>query len=130
MGTNCGCDGTIISFAGQVKLRFMKRWQKILMGILAFILIALLIGPFLVPVGRGGEATEKELADPDSKFIDVNGLSVHYKELGQGETTFILLHGFGASVYSWHEVMQPFSQYGRVIAYDRPAFGLTARPMP
>jgi len=71
-----------------------------------------------------------QLADPDSKFIKVNGLNVHYKEIGQGDTTFILLHGFGASVYSWHEVMQPFSQYGRVIAYDRPAFGLTDRPMP
>jgi pimeloyl-ACP methyl ester carboxylesterase len=26
--------------------------------------------------------------------------------------------------------MEPFSQHGRVIAYDRPAFGLTSRPMP
>ena len=42
---------------------------------------------------------------------------------------FILLHGFGASEFSWREVMEPLSRSGRVIAYDRPAFGLTERPM-
>jgi pimeloyl-ACP methyl ester carboxylesterase len=39
------------------------------------------------------------------------------------------MHGFGASTFSWREVMDPFSQYGAVIAYDRPAFGLTERPL-
>jgi pimeloyl-ACP methyl ester carboxylesterase len=33
-------------------------------------------------------------------------------------------------VYSWREVADDFAQYGRVIMYDRPAFGLTERPMP
>ncbi len=49
--------------------------------------------------------------------------------MGQGEPVFVLLHGFGASLFSWHAVMEPLSQYGTVIAYDRPAFGLTERPM-
>ena len=49
--------------------------------------------------------------------------------MGQGEPVLILLHGFGASEFSWREVMEPLSTYGRVIAYDRPAFGLTERPM-
>ena len=43
---------------------------------------------------------------------------------------FILLHGFGASTFSWREVMQPLPELGSVVAYDRPAFGLTERPMP
>ena len=85
--------------------------------------------PFLVPVSAlDGLVTETEFADPDSKFIEINDVTVHYKEMGTGETTFILLHGFGASTYSWREVMDDFSQHGRVIAYDRPAFGLTERP--
>jgi pimeloyl-ACP methyl ester carboxylesterase len=54
---------------------------------------------------------------------------VHYKQIGVGEPVFILLHGFGASTFSWREVMTPLSDYGMVIAYDRPAFGLTERPM-
>ncbi len=72
----------------------------------------------------------RELAEQDGRFIEINNLTVHYKEMGEGKTTFILLHGFGASVYSWHEVMDDFARFGRVIAYDRPAFGLTERPMP
>jgi pimeloyl-ACP methyl ester carboxylesterase len=109
----------------------MKRWKKISLIILAFILVIVLVGPFLVPVpDLPGLMTEKELADADSEFIEINGLTVHYKEIGQGETTFILLHGFGASVFSWHAVMDDFAARGRVIAYDRPAFGLTSRPMP
>jgi len=109
----------------------MKRWKKISLTILAILLIFVLVGPFLIPVPElPGLVTEKELADADSNFLDINGVTVHYKEMGQGETTFILLHGFGASLFSWHEVIDDFATQGRVIAYDRPAFGLTSRPMP
>jgi pimeloyl-ACP methyl ester carboxylesterase len=54
---------------------------------------------------------------------------VHYRMMGQGQPVFILLHGFGASLFSWHAVMEPLSRSGTVIAYDRPAFGLTERPL-
>lgn len=78
--------------------------------------------------------TPQQLADPDGQFLplDVNGtqLTVHYKEAGKGETNFVLLHGFGASVYSWREVLGAFGALGRAAAFDRPAFGLTSRPMP
>jgi pimeloyl-ACP methyl ester carboxylesterase len=109
----------------------MKRLQKFVFIFLAFACLATVIVPLLVPVSAlEGMVTEKDFAEPDSKFIEVDNISIHYKEMGAGETTFILLHGFGASVYSWREVMDDFAQRGRVIAYDRPAFGLTERPMP
>ena len=108
----------------------MKRVWKIV-GIIALVVVAiLLIAPLLYPVPPlTGTVDESELADPESKFVEINGLSVHYKEMGHGEPVFILLHGFGASEYSWREVMEPLSKFGRVIVYDRPAFGLTDRPM-
>lgn len=97
---------------------------------LLVLLMLLMVGPFLVPVPPlEGTKTVEELADPDSQFVEINGLRVHYKMMGQGEPVFVLLHGFGASLYSWHAVMEPLSQYGTVIAFDRPAFGLTERPM-
>ncbi len=93
-------------------------------------LLILVVGPFLIPVPPlENTASVEELMDADSKFIEVNGINVHYKTWGKGEPTFILLHGFGASVFSWHKVTDPLSQYGTVIAYDRPAFGLTERPL-
>lgn len=106
------------------------RLKRILLILLAALLLLLLVGPFLVPVPPlENTVPVEDLTDPDSRFIEVNGIDVHYKLYGQGETTFILLHGFGASLFSWREVTEPLSQYGRVIAYDRPAFGLTERPL-
>jgi pimeloyl-ACP methyl ester carboxylesterase len=108
----------------------MKKIGKILFIILAVLLVVVLIGPFLVPVPPlEGIVPPQQLADPDSQFIEINGLSVHVKTTGQREPVFVLLHGFGASLYSWHAIMESLSRYGTVIAYDRPAFGLTERPM-
>ncbi len=97
---------------------------------LLVLLLILLVGPFLIPVSPApGTVPPQQLADPDSHFVEINGLNVHYKMIGQGQPVFILLHGFGASLFSWHAVMEPLSHYGTVIAYDRPAFGLTERPL-
>ena len=109
----------------------MKIWKKSLLSVFVVLLLLLTIGPFLVPVPQleTGKSS-KVLADADSRFISINGLKVHYKEMGEGKPVFILLHGFGSSLFSWREVMMPLAEYGRVIAYDRPAFGLTERPLP
>ena len=104
--------------------------RKKLTIIITTIWLILLLGPFLVPIPPLKDTLPAQsLADADSRFIEVNGISLHYKTYGQGEPVFILLHGFGASVFSWREVMQPLATHGTVIAFDRPAFGLTERPM-
>ncbi|GAB4451449.1 MAG: alpha/beta hydrolase [Anaerolineales bacterium] len=104
--------------------------KRILLILLASLLLLLLVAPFLVPVPPlENTLPVEELTDPDSRFIEVNGINVHYKLYGQGEPTFILLHGFGASLFSWREVTAPLAELGTVIAYDRPAFGLTERPL-
>jgi len=111
----------------------MKRWQRWIVGSLIAIVLIILIGPFLVPVPTLGGIDVQTLADADSRFIDVqlgsDTIQVHYKEQGEGEPALMLLHGFGASLFSWREVMAPLAQNQRVIAFDRPAFGLTARPL-
>ena len=108
----------------------MKRWLKITLAVLGLLLVLILVGPFLVPVPPLEDTVPVEsLADPDSRFVDVEGLRVHYKQMGEGSPTYILLHGFGASTFSWREVMAPLAESGTVIAFDRPAFGLTERPM-
>ena len=108
----------------------MKKGWKITLAVLGSLSLMILVGPFLVPVPPvEGTYPVEALADADSQFIEINGIQVHYKQVGAGEPVFILLHGFGASTFSWREVIQPLSKYGTVIAYDRPGFGLTERPL-
>jgi pimeloyl-ACP methyl ester carboxylesterase len=93
--------------------------------------LAVLVGPFLVPVRPlKGTVPPEQLADADSRFIDVNGVKMHYKTLGSGEPALILLHGFAASTFNWRAVMAPLAELGTVVAYDRPSSGLTERPLP
>ena len=109
----------------------MRRWVRIVLIVIAALLVVLLVGPMLIPVPPLEDTVPPEqLADPDSHFVALNGLQVHYKTAGQGAPVLVLLHGFAASVFSWREVMEPPSEIGTVIAFDRPAFGLTQRPLP
>jgi len=108
----------------------VKRWVRAVLIVLAVLLVILLVGPFLVPITPlQGTLPPEQLADPDSQFITLDGVRVHYKQTGQGQPTLLLLHGFAASEFSWREVMQPLAKFGTIIAYDRPAFGLTERPL-
>ncbi len=110
-----------------MKSRMIKRGSIIL----AVGAIICLIIPLLLPYPPiQGAVTPEQLADPDSQFIQVNNITLHYKTYGQGNTVFILLHGTLLNTYSWHEVVESLSKLGRVIAYDRPPFGLASRPMP
>jgi len=102
---------------------------------LALILLVLLCClAVCLPLAWVGQSPDtlptEQLADPDSLFVDVGGLQVHYKVVGQGKPAFVLLHGFAASVFSWRKVMEPLSEAGMVVAFDRPGFGLTERHMP
>jgi pimeloyl-ACP methyl ester carboxylesterase len=94
------------------------------------LLTALLLVMLVMALRRRSSLPEEEFADQDSRFLDVNGLSMHYKRAGQGEPVLVLIHGSFLSLYSWRDVMQPLAQHGTVIAFDRPAFGLTSRPLP
>ncbi|MED6220267.1 hypothetical protein PIB30_043300 [Stylosanthes scabra] len=91
----------------------------------------------------------KLLADNDSCFCQFQGVEIHHKiqdaAESQSQSAFqnhgvthqvkkpgfpmILLHGFGASVFSWKQVMKPLAEVtgSKVLAFDRPAFGLTSR---
>ncbi|KAL3157447.1 hypothetical protein ABBQ32_011918 [Trebouxia sp. C0010 RCD-2024] len=86
--------------------------------------------------GDNTDVPASQLADKDSLFVEIDGLKVHYKQAypakatSTDETAIVLVHGFGAGVFAWRNVMQPLADGAgcRVIAFDRPAFGLTARP--
>lgn len=104
---------------------------RIISAILIALLVMALILPLVLPIPPLQDIRSvEELQDPDIRFIQIQGVQLHYKFYGSGEPVMILLHGFGASTFSWREVAETLARYGTVIAYDRPAFGLTSRPLP
>ena len=72
----------------------------------------------------------EDLAEPGDEFIGLLGLRVRVRRSGHGEPTVVLLHGFGASVFSWRHVLPMLTEGRQVVAFDRPAFGLTSRLVP
>jgi pimeloyl-ACP methyl ester carboxylesterase len=108
----------------------MKFLRAVTIGLASLIFLALIV-PLAIPIPPLPEGVDEEsLAWPDSQFVEVNGLRVHYQRLGEGAPAMILLHGFGASTFSWREVIKPLGAHGTAIAFDRPGFGLTERPLP
>lgn len=97
-------------------------------------LALLLVGPFLVPVNTTGTLTKEQAAaeiwGEESNWIDLAGHQVHYVSAGDPDSDrlIVLLHGFGASAYSYKDVLEPLGEIGFVVAYDRAAFGFTERP--
>ena len=67
-------------------------------------------------------------APTDAMFVDVDGVHVHYKDLGTGPAV-VLIHGYGATLDSWATVAPHVANDGhRVIAIDLKGFGWTSRP--
>lgn len=71
----------------------------------------------------------------ESKYTTIQGVQFHYKDTGpppgrRGRyRTVVLLHGFAGSTACWDAAWGGLAAAGaRVVAFDRPAFGLTSRP--
>lgn len=109
----------------------MKRWLRYVLTILGALLLAALVVPLVIPIPPAGDTRPaRDLAGPESEFVDVNGLEVHLVRSGAGDPALLLLHGFLASTFTWREVIDPLASDHLVIAFDRPAFGLTERQLP
>lgn len=65
-----------------------------------------------------------------SCFIEVDGIRVHYQEVGDPEApALVLIHGFASSTLVWSKVFLRFAAAGyRVIAFDMLGYGYSAKP--
>ncbi len=104
-----------------------------LMGCLALAVLA----PVAVPAAaaeRPAASAAKRLtlkeirehfADGQSKYLDVGGVNIHYKDEGSGPP-ILLVHGSMSSLKTWDGTASYLVANGyRVIRYDLPGFGLS-----
>ncbi|MEM4562269.1 MAG: hypothetical protein QW123_05285 [Desulfurococcaceae archaeon] len=89
---------------------FIVRNLALVLSVLSIIALVL----YVVPVPEVGEPVTS-IALPDSRFVEVDGVLVHYVDHGGGDVLFVLLHGFGASVFTWCELIPELSRMGSIL---------------
>src|SRR3954447_9878780 len=89
--------------------------------------VGALIGSAIV--NRRIAARAERRNPPLGRFLQVDGVRLHYVERGDGDA-LVLLHGNGSMIEDFQSsglIDQAAKSY-RVIAFDRPGFGHSARP--
>lgn len=66
---------------------------------------------------------------PRGKFLDIDGVRLHYVESGEGPT-LVLLHGNGSMIQDFESsgLIEQAARSYRVITFDRPGYGHSSRP--
>jgi pimeloyl-ACP methyl ester carboxylesterase len=86
------------------------------------------LGTIALLVRRAARQAE-ERHPPIGRFLEVEGVRLHYLESGAGEPV-VLLHGNGthAGDFVGSGLMEALARRYRVVAFDRPGFGYSQRP--
>jgi pimeloyl-ACP methyl ester carboxylesterase len=105
----------------------MGRWLRTLLILLVTASIG--VGAWLLAVRVGAfEISREELLEryskPNSKFVDLDGLKVHYTDEGSGPPV-VLVHASFMSLHAWDELAAALAQRHRVIRFDMQSCGLT-----
>lgn len=64
---------------------------------------------------------------PESEFLDIDGMELHYRKTGTGPA-LLLIHGIGSCLHTWSKWHEILSDDFTVISLDLPGFGLTGPP--
>jgi pimeloyl-ACP methyl ester carboxylesterase len=128
---HCGCDSFTLwrttlkhksDYYAQKAKQAAREPTPVLLGIgLALGAMAAVVKYKTKQVERGNP--------PQGKFIEVEGIRLHYVEEGTGEP-LVLIHGNGtmAQDYQISTVFERAAKTYRVIAFDRPGYGYSDRP--
>ncbi len=99
---------------------------KILLSLLGLLLFILSVLPYLLPLSGPATVDPATLADPAGAFVTAGDTQMYYQKAGTGDVPLVLVHGFGASSFSWRENLDPLAQAGfTAYAPDMRGFGLS-----
>jgi pimeloyl-ACP methyl ester carboxylesterase len=73
------------------------------------------------------EELKNKYTNEQSKFINIQGVNVHYRDEGNQNDSIplVLIHGTSSSLHTWDSIVPALSNKKRLIRLDLPAFGLT-----
>jgi pimeloyl-ACP methyl ester carboxylesterase len=103
---------------------FATKW---LFAAVALIALLVAVAPWLLPEqvkGLSLETLESRYATPESRFMDLGGVRVHYTDEGAGPAV-VLLHASFMNLRSWDSLAESLAANHRVIRLDFLISGLT-----
>ena len=115
------------SLAKAGRLKFRARATAHPLGTRVIVGVATLTAFAVINRYLATKAEEKN--PPIGKFIEIEGVRLHYIERGQGET-LLLLHGNGSMIqdFDCSGLVALAAKSHRVIVFDRPGYGYSERP--
>jgi pimeloyl-ACP methyl ester carboxylesterase len=102
----------------------MKKNKKVKYVFYAVLIVLILLIKGAVYSDIPVEVLKKKYANEFSKFMEIDGMQVHYRDEGAG-TPIVLIHGTASSLHTWDDWTKELKKNYRVIRMDLPAFGLT-----
>jgi pimeloyl-ACP methyl ester carboxylesterase len=107
----------------------MGKWiRRLGIGLVGILALAALLVAWEWKSDIPLEQLKARWATGASQFMDLDGMSVHYRDEGAGSPV-LLVHGTGSSLQTWDAWASALSSHHRVVRLDLPAFGLTG-PQP
>lgn len=121
---------------------------KVSLFVLAFLAVLVFVVPLLVPVPPAPDTQPLTVLAGDADYVTVDGVDLHVQRYtaptaaasaggpdsdgtGTAEAVpFLLLHDYAFNTYTFDPVGPALAAYGDAVAFDRPGFGLSERPLP
>lgn len=93
-----------------------------------FLLVFLMFGGwYMYKPAIPFETLKAKYSDEHSRFIQLNGLDVHYKVKGEG-FPILLIHGTSSSLHTWEQWESELSKEYKTYSIDMQGGGLTSPP--
>jgi pimeloyl-ACP methyl ester carboxylesterase len=83
---------------------------------------------FIAAVAARAEAPADALERAPSHYAKLDGMKIHYKSLGKGETALVFVHGWTADMTSWRYQVPAFDGKVRMVLIDLPGHGKSDKP--
>ncbi len=100
----------------------IKKALSFTLGLAAALILALLLSHYHSNIPL--EELKARYTYPDSRFVEIQGMKVHYRRSGAG-VPLLLIHGTGSSLHTWEGWTEELRDSFEAISLDLPAFGLT-----
>ena len=106
-------------------MKFLRIAGKTLTGLLALSLVATLIALWAYR-DLSHEELEAKYTNSESRFMNIDGVRIHYRDEGPRDGPAILLvHANFASLLGWEPWVEALKDKYRVVRFDMPSHGLT-----